>query len=80
MGYACVFSWFNMDMQLNFLAFSGGPLTITDANLVLGRLLPEFFPCIFGENENEPLDYEASWKAFTALTDEVCSQGSLKLV
>ncbi|PVD21468.1 hypothetical protein C0Q70_19641 [Pomacea canaliculata] len=49
----------------------GGPLTITDANLVLGRLLPEFFPCIFGENENEPLDYEASWKAFTALTDEV---------
>ena len=31
----------------------GGPATVTDANLFLGRLLPEFFPKIFGKNENE---------------------------
>merc|ERR1712000_341543 len=29
----------------------GGPATVTDANLYLGRLLPEFFPKIFGKNE-----------------------------
>lgn len=34
----------------------GGCLAITDANLLLGRLLPEFFPKIFGSDENQPLD------------------------
>lgn len=48
-----------------------GPLTITDANLVLGRLLPEFFPKIFGKNENEGLDIEASKKLFEKLTNEI---------
>ncbi|CAI5089917.1 ANL_HP_G0102460.mRNA.1.CDS.1 [Saccharomyces cerevisiae] len=36
------------------------PLTITDANLLLGRLVPEFFPKIFGPNEDESLDLEAT--------------------
>lgn len=36
----------------------GGPLTVTDANLFLGRLLPEYFPRIFGPNEDQPLDAE----------------------
>ena len=49
----------------------GGPLTITDANLVLGRLLPEYFPKIFGPNENEGLDYEGSYRKFAELTQEV---------
>ncbi|KAF4532075.1 hypothetical protein B566_EDAN013405, partial [Ephemera danica] len=49
----------------------GGPLTVTDANLVLGRLLPEFFPRIFGPNEDQPLDKEAALTAFRALTDEI---------
>lgn len=31
----------------------GGPLAITDANLLLGRLLPEYFPKIFGETEDQ---------------------------
>lgn len=44
---------------------------MTDANLVLGRLIPEYFPHIFGENENEPLDVSASKKAFQHLVDEV---------
>lgn len=49
----------------------GGPLTVTDANLALGRLLPEYFPKIFGQEENEPLDIEATSKSFETLTDEV---------
>lgn len=49
----------------------GGPLTVTDANLILGRLLPEYFPKIFGQKENEPLDEAATSKAFQALTADI---------
>ncbi|XP_057327931.1 5-oxoprolinase [Microplitis mediator] len=49
----------------------GGPLAVTDANLVLGRLLPEYFPKIFGPNENEPLDKNATISAFEQLTGQV---------
>ncbi|KAF8542503.1 Hydantoinase/oxoprolinase-domain-containing protein [Trichophaea hybrida] len=49
----------------------GGPLTVTDANLFLGRLLPDFFPRIFGKNEDEGLDEEASKKLFEELTDQI---------
>ncbi|XP_078607993.1 5-oxoprolinase-like isoform X1 [Branchiostoma floridae x Branchiostoma japonicum] len=49
----------------------GGPLTVTDANLCLGRLLPEYFPSIFGENEDQPLDKPATMAAFSKLTQEV---------
>lgn len=48
-----------------------GPLTVTDANLALGRLLPEYFPKIFGPKENEPLDSARTAEAFTKLTNEV---------
>ena len=51
----------------------GGPLTITDANLVLGRLIPSYFPKIFGPNENESLDKESAVKAFEELALEVNS-------
>ena len=44
---------------------------MTDANLVLGRLLPDYFPKIFGKTEDLPLDREASVKAFQQLTDQV---------
>lgn len=49
----------------------GGPLTVTDANLFLGRLLPDFFPKIFGENEDQGLDPEASEKLFQQLTEQI---------
>ncbi|KAF7560877.1 hypothetical protein G7046_g3252 [Stylonectria norvegica] len=49
----------------------GGPATVTDANLFLGRLLPEFFPKIFGKNEDEGLDAEASRKVLQELADQV---------
>ena len=34
----------------------GGPLTITDCNVLLGRLIPEMFPQVFGESGTEPID------------------------
>lgn len=45
----------------------GGPLTVTDANLILGRLLPEYFPKIFGPHENEALDIETTRRKFEEL-------------
>ncbi|KAI0198959.1 5-oxoprolinase [Astrocystis sublimbata] len=53
----------------------GGPLTVTDANLFLGRLRPEYFPSIFGPDENEPLDQDATAKAFIKLTETINSEG-----
>lgn len=52
----------------------GGPLAITDANLFLSRLLPDFFPKIFGKNEDEGLDPEASKKLFDELTEDINQQ------
>ncbi|KAJ5623628.1 hypothetical protein N7490_012233 [Penicillium lividum] len=49
----------------------GGPLTVTDANLFLGRLLPEYFPHIFGPNEDQPLDTEITAQKFHELTEKV---------
>ncbi|KAI1389951.1 Hydantoinase B/oxoprolinase-domain-containing protein [Hypoxylon trugodes] len=57
----------------------GGPLTVTDANLVLGRLRPEFFPKIFGPNEDLPLDIEASRRLFEDLTVEVNKESAVEL-
>ena len=51
----------------------GGPLTVTDANLFLGRLLPDYFPRIFGENENQPLDSRRVKDLFEDLTATINS-------
>ncbi|EIW77667.1 5-oxoprolinase [Coniophora puteana RWD-64-598 SS2] len=52
----------------------GGPLAVTDANLLLGRLVSDFFPKIFGPNEDQPLDAEASRKAFEELAKDINKQ------
>ncbi|KAL5343568.1 putative 5-oxoprolinase [Aspergillus crustosus] len=57
----------------------GGPLTVTDANLFLGRLLLSSFPSIFGPNADEPLDYEATAQKFEVITQEINSQTSQNL-
>ncbi|KAJ5341618.1 hypothetical protein N7541_010742 [Penicillium brevicompactum] len=49
----------------------GGPLTVTDANLFLGRLVPDFFPKIFGPDEKQELDQHASQHLFEELTKEI---------
>ena len=49
----------------------GGKLAVTDANLTLGRLIPDLFPKIFGPNENLPLDSDASEAAFKQVASKV---------
>ncbi|SCN98280.1 related to 5-oxoprolinase [Fusarium fujikuroi] len=49
----------------------GGPLTVTDANLFSGRLLPEQFPHIFGPNEDQPLDRDITAIKFAELTRRI---------
>lgn len=49
----------------------GGPLTVTDANVMLGKLDPEFFPAIFGEAHDQPLDAAAVRSAFAELAHQV---------
>ncbi|KAL4856136.1 5-oxoprolinase [Chlorella vulgaris] len=48
-----------------------GYLAITDANLVLGRILPDFFPRIFGPKEDQALDAEGARGAMAELAAEV---------
>src|SRR3954469_15009 len=48
----------------------GGPLTVTDANVMVGKLIPDFFPKIFGPQQNAALDAEAVHEAFGALARE----------
>jgi 5-oxoprolinase (ATP-hydrolysing) len=49
----------------------GGPLAVTDANVMVGKLIPDFFPKIFGPAQDLPLDYEAVHGAFTQLGKEI---------
>jgi len=49
----------------------GGPLTVTDCNLLLGRIQPQFFPQVFGENANQPLDYDTVHTEFKQLARSV---------
>ncbi len=45
----------------------GGPLAVTDANVMVGKLRPEFFPAIFGPGRNLPLDADAVREKFGVL-------------
>jgi 5-oxoprolinase (ATP-hydrolysing) len=49
----------------------GGPLAVTDANVMVGKLIPDFFPKIFGPRQNQPLDADAVRSAFGALAKDV---------
>ncbi len=49
----------------------GGPLAVTDANVMVGKLMPDFFPHIFGPHQDAPLDAAAVKTAFAALANEV---------
>ncbi|KAJ2627466.1 hypothetical protein IW137_005643, partial [Coemansia sp. RSA 1287] len=50
---------------------NGGPLCITDANLLLGRLRIEHFPHIFGPSEDQPLDMNATRALFEQLVADI---------
>ncbi|MGE3868359.1 MAG: hydantoinase B/oxoprolinase family protein [Pseudorhodoplanes sp.] len=49
----------------------GGPLAVTDANVMAGKLIPDYFPKIFGPGQDQPLDAKAVQDAFTALARKV---------
>ncbi len=48
----------------------GGPLTITDCNLMLGKIRPEHFPALFGPDGDQPIDAEIVRSKFAALAAE----------
>jgi len=49
----------------------GGPLTVTDANVMLGRIQPGHFPHVFGVSGDQPLDADAVRDQFAAMTAEI---------
>ncbi len=49
----------------------GGPLTVTDANLILGRIQVQHFPRVFGPDADQPLDLGAARDKFAVLAAEV---------
>ncbi|MER8030794.1 hydantoinase B/oxoprolinase family protein [Streptomyces bauhiniae] len=50
---------------------AGGPLTVTDANVMLGRIQPDHFPAVFGPDGDQPLDATAVRDGFAALAREI---------
>jgi 5-oxoprolinase (ATP-hydrolysing) len=49
----------------------GGPLTVTDCNVMLGKIQPAFFPHVFGPLGNQPLDAELVKREFGKLAEEI---------
>ena len=49
----------------------GGPLTITDCNVLLGKLQPAFFPSVFGPHADQPLDRDIVVQGFATLAQQV---------
>ena len=49
----------------------GGPLTVTDANVLIGLLQPDLFPALFGDDGRQPLDVAAVQAGFAALSAEL---------
>ena len=52
----------------------GGPLTVTDCNVMLGKLNPAYFPPVFGPEGDMPLDAGAVREKFTALANMVSAE------
>lgn len=52
----------------------GGPLAITDANVMLGKIQPQLFPSVFGRDGNLPLDADIVKQKFTSLAQEIQAQ------
>ena len=50
---------------------NGGPLTVTDCNVVLGYIQPAHFPCVFGKNGDLPLDTDVVQQKFIQLADTI---------
>lgn len=64
----------------------GGPLAVTDANVMLGKLQPKYFPSVFGPDQKQPLDRGAVKRKFAeiakssnAASPEEVAEGFLKI-
>ncbi|OAN78000.1 5-oxoprolinase [Jannaschia sp. EhC01] len=55
-----------------------GPLTVTDCNVLLGKLQPDHFPAVFGPNADQPLDADVVRAKFEALRSEIGSEKSVE--
>ncbi|MBD1387887.1 hydantoinase B/oxoprolinase family protein [Neiella sp. HB171785] len=55
-----------------------GPLAVTDINILLGKLQPDFFPSVFGNNGDEALDSDAVSSAFAQLQQQMAQSGVAK--
>jgi 5-oxoprolinase (ATP-hydrolysing) len=53
----------------------GGPLTVTDANVMLGRIQPGYFPRVFGPGGDQPLDTGVTAQRFAELAGEISAAG-----
>ena len=51
----------------------GGELTVTDANVMLGKIYPQYFPAVFGKDANLPLDKEIVVIKFTQLAEKIAT-------
>jgi 5-oxoprolinase (ATP-hydrolysing) len=49
----------------------GGPLTVTDCNVMLGKIQPAYFPAVFGNSADQPLDRDIVVRKFTELAAEI---------
>ena len=52
----------------------GGPLAVTDCNVVLGKIQPDHFPAVFGPDGNEPLDVEAARAGFENMAEDIARE------
>ncbi|TFW23733.1 hydantoinase B/oxoprolinase family protein [Duganella callida] len=57
----------------------GGPLTVTDCNVMLGRIQPEHFPHVFGPNGDQPLDRDVVVRRFGALAQQIEAETGTRL-
>ncbi|TNE66409.1 MAG: 5-oxoprolinase [Alphaproteobacteria bacterium] len=49
----------------------GGPITVTDCNVMLGKLQPDLFPAVFGEDGKAPLDRATTEAGFRAIAEQI---------
>ncbi|MBW7850696.1 MAG: hydantoinase B/oxoprolinase family protein [Rhodospirillales bacterium] len=64
----------------------GGPLAVTDANVMLGKLMPKHFPAVFGPHQNQPLDADVVREKFGEIarssgagSPEAVAEGYIKI-
>ncbi len=57
----------------------GGPLAITDCNVVLGKIQPDYFPRVFGPNANEALDADVVRLRFAEMAESIAADGGTRM-